>query len=185
MGGRRPRPCLQHLPRPDLGPRRPTGHPAKAHRCAGRLPALDLRQPALGREPLGATERGAGNRNPLRENRQVLPRRPILRRHLRLAQGLTGLRRGTKQAGERTALPRDPHSPAFWRAIEALGGANPITPRGSVAWLVAQYRESEDFKGLADSTRASYDVHLRRFENAEAWGLFPARDLSAPAVLKA
>src|SRR5919107_238403 len=91
MGGRRPRPCLQHLPRPDLGPRRPTGHPAKAHRCAGRLPALDLRQPALGREPLGATERVAGNRNPLRENRQVLSQRPTLRRHLRLAQGLTGL----------------------------------------------------------------------------------------------
>src|SRR3712207_2543911 len=39
-GGRRPRPCLQHLPRPDLGTRRPTGHPAQAHRRAGRLPAL-------------------------------------------------------------------------------------------------------------------------------------------------
>src|SRR3954453_857447 len=46
LGGRRPRPCLQHLPRPDLRPRRPTGHPAKVHRRAGRLPALDLRQPA-------------------------------------------------------------------------------------------------------------------------------------------
>src|SRR3954469_23388077 len=92
MGGRRPRPCLRHLPRPDLGPRLPTGHPAQAHRRAGRLPALDLRQPALGREPLGATERVAGDRNPLRKNRQVLPRRPLLRRHLRLAQGLTGLR---------------------------------------------------------------------------------------------
>src|SRR3954463_12867565 len=91
MGGRRPRPCLRHLPRPDLGPRLPTGHPAQAHRRAGRLPALDLRQPALGREPLGATERVARDRNPLRENRQVLPRRPLLRRHLRLAQGLTGL----------------------------------------------------------------------------------------------
>src|SRR3954447_25989052 len=91
MGGRRPRPCLRHLPRPDLEPRRPTGHPAKVHRRAGRLPALDLRQPPLGREPLGATEGVAGDRNPLRENRQVLPRRPLLRRHLRLAQGLTGL----------------------------------------------------------------------------------------------
>src|SRR3954469_4776733 len=91
MGGRRPRPCLRHLPRPDLGPRRPTGHPAQAHRRAGRLPALDLRQPALGREPLGATERVAGDRNPLRENRQVLPQRPLLRRYLRLAQGLPGL----------------------------------------------------------------------------------------------
>src|SRR3982750_1921785 len=103
MGGRRPRPCLRHLPRSDLGPRPPPSHPAKAHRRAGRLPALDLRQPALGREPLGATERVARYRNPLRENRQVLPRRPLLRRHLRLAQGLTGLKaRLTKP----TATPR-------------------------------------------------------------------------------
>src|SRR4051794_14748732 len=91
MGGRRPRPCLHHLPRPDLGPRRPTGHPAQAHRRASRLPALDLRQPALGREPLGATERVAGDRNPPREKRQVLPRRPLLRRPPRFAQGLTSL----------------------------------------------------------------------------------------------
>src|SRR4051794_26057588 len=73
----------------------PDRHPAQAHRRAGRLPALDLRQPALGREPLGATERVAGDRNPLRKNRQVLPRRPLLRRHLRLAQGLTGLSVGS------------------------------------------------------------------------------------------
>src|SRR4051794_41892212 len=78
MGGRRPRPCLRHLPRPDLGPRRPTGHPAKAHRRAGCLPALDLRQPALGREPLGATERVAGGRKPPPENSQNLPPRPPL-----------------------------------------------------------------------------------------------------------
>src|SRR4051812_33533951 len=92
MGGRRPRPCLRHLPRSDLGPRRPTSHPAKAHRRAGRLPALDLRQPALGREPLGATERVAGDRNPPPEKPQGLPPRPLLRRPLRLAQGLTGLK---------------------------------------------------------------------------------------------
>src|SRR4051794_407816 len=91
MGGRRPRPCLRHLPRPDLDPRPPPGTPAKVHRRAGRLPALDLRQPPLGREPLGATEGVAGDRNPPRENRQVLPRRPLLRPHTRLAQGLTGL----------------------------------------------------------------------------------------------
>src|SRR3982751_4353765 len=69
--------------------------------------ALDLRQPALGREPLGATESVAGDRNPLRENRQVLPRRPLLRRHLRLAQGLTGLRAirsGTSGHHSRTQL---------------------------------------------------------------------------------
>src|SRR3954468_12781510 len=106
MGGWRPRPCLRHLPRPDLGPRRPTGHPAKAHRRAGRLPALDLRQPALGREPLGATERVAGGCNPPRENRQVLPRRPLLRRHLRLAQGLTGSNAGRLRKNEQTVLPR-------------------------------------------------------------------------------
>src|SRR4051812_37948635 len=94
MGGRRPRPCLRHLPRPDLGPRLPTGHPAQAYRRAGRLPALDLRQPALGREPLGATERVAGDRNPPREKRQILPRRPLLPPPPRLAQGLTGLKPG-------------------------------------------------------------------------------------------
>src|SRR4051812_50196635 len=77
MGGRRPRPCLRHLPRPDLGPRRPTGHPAQAHRRAGRLPALDLRQPALGREPLGATERVAGGPHPRPKKPPSRPRPPL------------------------------------------------------------------------------------------------------------
>src|SRR4051812_49699475 len=89
MGGRRPRPCLRHLPRPDLGPRLPTGDPAQAHRRAGRLPALDLRQPALGREPLGATERVAGDRKPPREKPPGPPPRPLLLPPPRFAQGLT------------------------------------------------------------------------------------------------
>src|SRR4051794_32604695 len=139
MGGRRPRPCLQHLPRPDLGPRRPTGHPAKAHRCAGRLPALDLRQPALGREPLGATERGAGNRNPLRENRQVLPQRPILRRHLRLAQGLTGLSKTYEE------IVSDPAEKGRWRYHEINWKARnvPINLE-DLDWIDREYIKNQE-----------------------------------------
>src|SRR4051794_3712180 len=93
MGGRRPRLGLRHVPRSDLGPRRPTGHPAQAHRRAGRLPALDLCQSALGREPVGPTERVAGGRNPPPEKPPPPPPRPLPFPPPPFAQGLTGLSR--------------------------------------------------------------------------------------------
>jgi integrase len=93
--------------------------------------------------------------------------------------------RGTKQAGERVALPPNPQSKEFWAAVEALGGMNPKCPRGSVADVVRRYRDSEDFLGSSASTQKTYRVHLDRFADPQAWGLFPARDLTAVGVLAA
>ncbi|KLK91372.1 hypothetical protein AA309_19925 [Microvirga vignae] len=90
--------------------------------------------------------------------------------------------RGTKNEGKRIPLPSDPASAAFWAKVEALGGSNPMAPAGSVANLVRRYRESEDFKKNTDSTRETYEVHMRRFEDLEAWGRYPAEDLSPLGV---
>jgi hypothetical protein len=46
--------------------------------------------------------------------------------------------------------------------------------------LVQSYRNSEDFKKLSDSTKASYGVHLNRFEIA--WGAL-SYDLPAGVVI--
>src|SRR3954469_4903720 len=82
---------MQRLPRADLEHRGPPCHPAEAHRRTSRLPSVDLQQPALGRKPLGTPERMARGGDPLREDRPILPRRPLPRRYIRLAQELTGL----------------------------------------------------------------------------------------------
>jgi hypothetical protein len=44
--------------------------------------------------------------------------------------------------------------------------SDPPPLAGSVGFLVRRYRDSEDFKRLSDSTKASYGVHLNRFEGA-------------------
>ncbi|WP_404291472.1 hypothetical protein ACD578_05205 [Microvirga sp. RSM25] len=90
--------------------------------------------------------------------------------------------RNTARAGERHKLPRDPQSSEFWREIERLGGSNPNVPAGSVADVVGRYRSGEDFLSLAESTKKTYGVHLDRFENPDAWGLFPAKGLTPVAV---
>lgn len=98
-------------------------------------------------------------------------------------------RRGTKNAGERRPLPSDPHSAEFWLRIEAYGGTKEIygtgPKAGSVASIIDRYRKSEDFLKNSSATKQSYEVHLRRFENPGAWGLYPAKDLSPLAVLTA
>src|SRR3954469_4451665 len=81
---------MQRLPRADLEHRGPPCHPAEAHRRTSRLPSVDLQQPALGRKPLGTPERMARGGDPLREDRPILPRRPLPRRYIRLAKELTG-----------------------------------------------------------------------------------------------
>src|SRR4051812_30845912 len=81
---------MQRLPRADLEHRGPPCHPAEVHRRTSRLPSVDLQQPALGRKPLGTPERMARGSDPLREDRPILPRRPLPRRYIRLAQELTG-----------------------------------------------------------------------------------------------
>src|SRR3712207_2693140 len=56
---------LGRLPGPDLGHGRAAGDPAETHRCAGRLPAVDLCQPPSRREPLGQAQGEAHRRPPL------------------------------------------------------------------------------------------------------------------------
>ncbi|PXW61581.1 hypothetical protein C7450_10398 [Chelatococcus asaccharovorans] len=97
--------------------------------------------------------------------------------------------RNTRQQGAREALPGDPMAKptdtafkAFWAAVEAKGSIDPQRPPGSVSRLVSEYRESEEFKSLGEGTQATYEVHMRRFENPEGWGLSPAKDLSPFAV---
>jgi integrase len=76
--------------------------------------------------------------------------------------------RGIAGGGKRVRLPDAETEPAaFWKEIELYRPKAP-TPEGSVSFLVQKYRASEDFKRLSESTKASYGVHLNRFE--AAWG---------------
>ncbi len=76
--------------------------------------------------------------------------------------------RGTECEGKRNPLPNALAEPeAFWRAVLKcidLGKSAPSD--GSVGYLVGRYRESEDFRSMSESTRASYGVHLKRFDLA-------------------
>jgi len=72
---------------------------------------------------------------------------------------------GTWDKWVQTGLPHRPKKPA---------------PEGSVGFLVQSYRRSEDFKKLSDSTKASYGVHLNRFD--AAWGKL-SFDLADGAVI--
>lgn len=90
--------------------------------------------------------------------------------------------RGARSKGARLKLHGDPTRQAFWDEIKRLSGSSPSAPPGSVAALVAAFRVSEEFQSLADSTRESYEVHMRRFANPDAWGHFRAKDLTPVGV---
>jgi hypothetical protein len=78
--------------------------------------------------------------------------------------------RGTPREGKRIRLPNLDISPAaFFKELELYTKrANPVPLAGSVSFLVQRYRDTEDFKRLSESTKASYGIHLNRFEIA--WG---------------
>jgi hypothetical protein len=78
--------------------------------------------------------------------------------------------RGSARQGKRIKLPNPEIEPgAFWKELELyINSAKPPPLHGSVGFLVQRYRDSEDFRRLSDSTKASYGVHLNRFE--AAWG---------------
>jgi hypothetical protein len=78
--------------------------------------------------------------------------------------------RGSARQGKRIKLPNPEIEPgAFWKELELyVNSAKPPPLHGSVGFLVQRYRDSEDFRRLSDSTKASYGVHLNRFE--AAWG---------------
>src|SRR5215211_6781036 len=68
----RPRVRQPCLPRPHLGPWRPSHDPGQAQRRRRRLSTMDLLQPQSGRASLGAAERVASRGHPLREDRLLL-----------------------------------------------------------------------------------------------------------------
>lgn len=37
--------------------------------------------------------------------------------------------------------------------------------------LIARYRDSDEFKRLSEGTQSNCEVHMRRFEATETWGL--------------
>lgn len=95
--------------------------------------------------------------------------------------------RGTEREGERVKLPSADTAPeAFWAEVKRRQTTAPtIYPAGSIGDLVSRYRDSDEFKRLADGTRANYDVSLRRFEAADTWGFLRVRDLTPVAVTAA
>lgn len=94
--------------------------------------------------------------------------------------------RGTRKAGQRTRLADPERYPrVFFAEVDELARQELVYPAGSVGALIKRYRDSGDFKGLADKTRQTYGVHLRRFEAPEAWGFLQARDLAPIGVLAA
>ena len=83
--------------------------------------------------------------------------------------------RGTKQAGERLALPGAPvnvdgtPNVIWWRRYQELADHAPSAPRtGTMAALIAEYRESPEWKELSVATRRDYVRYLGEFERV--WG---------------
>jgi hypothetical protein len=76
--------------------------------------------------------------------------------------------RGTKHAGPRRSLPCDLHSVEFWRAYrEALGTETEQTGR-KFNDLIAAYKMSPEYRGLAAATQQDYERYLDIIQRA--WG---------------
>jgi integrase len=92
--------------------------------------------------------------------------------------------RGTEREGERIALPSADTEPvAFWREVERRQTSEPtVYSAGSVGDLIVRYRKSEEFKKNAEGTQSNYEVHMRRFEDMELWGLVAVRDITPLVV---
>lgn len=91
--------------------------------------------------------------------------------------------RGTARQAERVKLPNAKTDPAaFWREVARYAklGAPAFQP-GSIGALIDRYEASADYKRNAESTQASYGVHLRRFR--AAWGPLAACDLTGEVVM--
>jgi hypothetical protein len=97
--------------------------------------------------------------------------------------------RGTARAADPAKLFGDPFAPVgtaenerFWRELNHIVSKATVFPPGSIKVLIDQYREDDAFKRLSPRTQKVYSLHLDRFAKQDAWGLLPARQLTAPAV---
>jgi hypothetical protein len=95
--------------------------------------------------------------------------------------------RNTDREGDRIPLPNAETQPArFWAEVQRRQSSAPTAyPAGSIGDLIARYRKSDEFKRLAEGTRTNYEVHMRRFEAHDTWGMVPVRDLTPLAVTTA
>lgn len=92
--------------------------------------------------------------------------------------------RNTPNAGPRTRLPDDPHSPEFWAALNLARGITPATPKPppetdkTIEMMVSAYMASPRFQKLAPSTQREYTRYLTMLQtelgNEEPTALEPA-----------
>jgi integrase len=74
------------------------------------------------------------------------------------------------------ALRREPGSPEFIASYNEAVARKVSTPRGTLLGVLQQYQVSEDFRGLADSTRRGYVALIMRIE--KVFGDFPLSALT-------
>jgi integrase len=73
-------------------------------------------------------------------------------------------------------LRGDPGTPEFIASYNEAAARKAITPRGTMLSVLQAYQSSEDFTGLADSTRRSYVALIVRIE--KSFGDFPLAALA-------
>jgi integrase len=96
--------------------------------------------------------------------------------------------RGTTRAAKRIALPGAPISAdgtpnaAWWQRYQELANCTPPAPgSGTVAALIAEYRESPEWRQLSVATRRDYLRHLADFERV--WGALNVAGIEPRHVL--
>ena len=62
------------------------------------------------------------------------------------------------------ALRGEPGTPEFIASYNEACARKVVPPRGTLLTILQQYQSSEDFTGLADSTRRSYVALIARIE---------------------
>src|SRR5882762_2083008 len=92
--------------------------------------------------------------------------------------------RNTDREGERIKLPDAIKHPArFFAEVERRRNSTPTCyPAGSIGDLITRYRASDEFKRLSEGTQSNYEVHMRRFEAHDTWGMVAVRDLAPITV---
>jgi hypothetical protein len=73
-------------------------------------------------------------------------------------------------------LRGEPGTPEFIASYNEAASRKVIPPRGTLLSVLQAYQDSEDFRGLADSTRRSYVPLIARIE--KAFGDFPLSALT-------
>jgi integrase len=89
--------------------------------------------------------------------------------------------RGTKAAGPRIKLPH-PADEGFWVAYYSLARAEaPKAAAGTFAALLIEYRDSPEWRGLAEKTKTEWRRYHDRLQ--AAWGPLQVADLEPKHVL--